>query len=253
MAEVEASVSKDESVLRDLQFQLKNARISLPKLSTLAQKGDEMLVEKFMTECVEVEGDDKAVKQSQLYIASFWGFHDVVKSLIDSGADVNKQNNGTLWTPLHAATFQEHGKVVMLLLERGAQAELPDAEGRTPADFGSASDKIWAHFASVGCHKTSRQNLVQKQIIKEGGATDAGNKQGLGSSSLGIGVKMAALLEPDFMVDRQDSFSRRNKRTNQDSSQMYAALGGDVLAGESDQGSSANANGTQPSFSVWRN
>ncbi|XP_071957370.1 rabankyrin-5-like [Antedon mediterranea] len=246
--EAKASVSKDESVLRDLQFQLKNAHISLPKLSTLAQKGDEMLVEKFMTECVAVEGDDKAVKQSQLYIASFWGFHDVVKSLIDSGAEINYQNKGTLWTPLHAATFQEHGKVVMLLLEQGAQPGYADAEGRTPADFGSASDKIWAHFASAGCTKTSRNDLIKKQIIKEGGASGTSTKPD--SGGLGIGMKMAALIDPEFM---KDSFTKRNSRPGQDSSQMFAALGGDVLAGESDRATSAGSNGSQPSFSVWRN
>ena len=43
--------------------------------------------------------------------ASFWGFADVVKSLVESGCGVNYQNEGTLWTPLHAATLQEHGKV----------------------------------------------------------------------------------------------------------------------------------------------
>ena len=44
-------------------------------------------------------------------IAAFWGFYDVVKNLVEDGADVNTQNSGSLWTPLHAATFQEHGKV----------------------------------------------------------------------------------------------------------------------------------------------
>ena len=28
--------------------------------------------------------------------------------------DVNAQNKDTLWTPLHAATFQEHGKVLQM-------------------------------------------------------------------------------------------------------------------------------------------
>ena len=36
----------------------------------------------------------------------------MVTSLLDGGADVNHCNRGTLWTPLHAATFQEHGKVL---------------------------------------------------------------------------------------------------------------------------------------------
>ena len=35
--------------------------------------------------------------------------HFVVVVLLLS--DVNAQNKETLWTPLHAATFQEHGKV----------------------------------------------------------------------------------------------------------------------------------------------
>ena len=30
-------------------------------------------------------------------------------------SDVNAQNRDTLWTPLHAATFQEHGKVCITL------------------------------------------------------------------------------------------------------------------------------------------
>ena len=45
------------------------------------------------------------------FIAAFWGFYDVVKNLVEGGADVNTQNSESLWTPLHAATFQEHGKV----------------------------------------------------------------------------------------------------------------------------------------------
>lgn len=46
-----------------------------------------------------------------LHAAAFWGFANVTKTLLDSGCNVNHQNEGSLWTPLHAATFQEHGKV----------------------------------------------------------------------------------------------------------------------------------------------
>lgn len=46
-----------------------------------------------------------------LFAAAFWGFADIIKTLLDSGCNVNHQNEGSLWTPLHAATFQEHGKV----------------------------------------------------------------------------------------------------------------------------------------------
>ena len=98
-------------------------------------------------------------------VAAFWGFNEVVKTLVDNGAggqllsttslclvfftrepsclclsvclsvcltvclsvclpvclfmvavyfqDVNAPTTGNLWTPLHAAAFQEHGKVLV--------------------------------------------------------------------------------------------------------------------------------------------
>ena len=45
--------------------------------------------------------------------AAFWGFENVIETLLDSGCNVNHQNEGSLWTPLHAATFQEHVKVMV--------------------------------------------------------------------------------------------------------------------------------------------
>ena len=56
----------------------------------------------------------------QSHTAAFWGFADVVKALLDSGCNVNHQNEGSLWTPLHAATFQEHGKVSQNIQIRGS-------------------------------------------------------------------------------------------------------------------------------------
>lgn len=99
--------------------------------------GTMQLVETFLTETVDLEGELSSGNAdcTQLYIgifschihlllytlplsdvtthhaASFWGISDVVMSLLDRGADVNHSNKVTLWTPLHAATFQEHGKV----------------------------------------------------------------------------------------------------------------------------------------------
>ncbi|XP_077978916.1 uncharacterized protein LOC144434339 [Glandiceps talaboti] len=249
---------KDESVMVDLQKQLAKANISLPELSTLAQKGDEKLVEKFLSENIDIEKDDIGVKQSQLYIAAFWGFHDVVKALLDSGADINCQNRGTLWTALHAATFQEHGKVVMLLLERGAQPELEDSEGRAPKDFASASEKIWAHFAMLGCPRSSKQELIQQGIIKKiDRPSSSTSLTGVSAPSSatsvhrppGSGIRMAAYSRPDSAYAiRPDPF-QRNKTNN--SSQMAALLGGDVLA-EEDIKPHSTQTGSQPQFSLWR-
>ncbi|KAJ7365212.1 hypothetical protein OS493_007864 [Desmophyllum pertusum] len=219
-----------EDVDYDLQRNLKGVNTRTPDLSTLAQKGDEKLVEQFMTEDVQISGGADEKLQSQLYIACFWGFHDVVKTLLDKGADVNAQNKGTLWTPLHAATFQEHGKIVMLLLGRNAQPELLDSEGRSAKDFASASDKVWPHFAALNCPRTSKQELIEKGIIKK--LEDPSRVGSAGRPGSGPKARMAAFSRPgSAYVLQSDPFSKRH--TNQESSDfpLGAPVGGDILAG----------------------
>lgn len=38
---------------------------------------------------------------------------------------------------------------------------------RTPIDFASASDKIWPHFAALGCKRVSRADLVEKKVLRQ--------------------------------------------------------------------------------------
>ena len=40
---------------------------------------------------------------------------------------------------------------------------------RTPADFASASDKVWGHFAAMGLRRTPRTTLLDLGIIKKVG------------------------------------------------------------------------------------
>ncbi|XP_033639972.1 inversin-like [Asterias rubens] len=255
-APADAVASSNETVMSDLQKQLAVAKISLPELSTLAQKGNETLVERFLSESVEVHGDSEDIRQSQLYIASFWGFYDVVKALIVAGADVNYQNKDTLWTSLHAAAFQEHGRVIMFLLENNAKPDIQDKEGRTATDFASASDKIWSHFAVLGCKRTSKLDLIEKGIIKKVTAPPSASRNTPSPSSMGMdGVRMASLSRPgSAYAIRPDPFAKSKKNPN-DSSQMFAALGGDVLADEKGPSAepSTKSQSQEPSFSVWRN
>jgi hypothetical protein len=92
----------------------------------------------------------------------------MVAFLLDKGAEIAARNEGasrvsthhsqrkvssyswyagTGWTALHAAAFQEHGKVVRILLDRGANPRAKDVEGRAPVDYASISEAIWPFFA----------------------------------------------------------------------------------------------------------
>ena len=45
-------------------------------------------------------------------------------------ADINVQNTGTKWTPLHCAAFQGHGPVIMILMAQQPNLTLKDAKAR---------------------------------------------------------------------------------------------------------------------------
>lgn len=72
-----------------------------------------------------------------------------------------------MWTPLHACTFQEHGPIVYILLERGANINAADTHRRTPVDFASASEIVWPHFAVLNCRKVNKKELMNRQIFSK--------------------------------------------------------------------------------------
>ena len=104
---------------------------------------------------------------SPLCVAALWGNDKMVECLISNGAKVNRRNKVTLWTPLHAAAFQEHGKVVHLLIRHGANMDAEDYDGRTPKDYASISETIWPFFSAKGYDRTSKRELVRKGIIRK--------------------------------------------------------------------------------------
>ncbi|GAB9468923.1 hypothetical protein Gpo141_00006220 [Globisporangium polare] len=99
--------------------------------------------------------------------AALWGNDSMVSFLLERGANIGARNEGTGWTALHAAAFQEHGKAVRVLLDRGADPKAADVEGRTPIDYASISEAIWPFFAACGCRRSQKSELVAKGIIRK--------------------------------------------------------------------------------------
>jgi ankyrin repeat protein len=72
-------------------------------------------------------------RRTGLYIASSRGHVDVVRLLVDRGANLNAGCNDwngdfqrVRWTPLHAAIYGDHPDIALFLLERGANPETRD-------------------------------------------------------------------------------------------------------------------------------
>ena len=83
-------------------------------------------------------GADKDVKNENGYTplhgAARYGHTDIVELLLDAGADMEvKVKRG--WTPLHFAAFRGRTDIVKLLLDAGADEKVKDKDGRTPLNF----------------------------------------------------------------------------------------------------------------------
>ncbi|RNA18454.1 ankyrin repeat domain-containing 49-like [Brachionus plicatilis] len=119
-------------------------------------------IENFLIECLNRKSS-KELLFRQFYLACFWGFRDIARTILDRNPNINinQANETSLWTPLHASTFQEHIKIFPF---NQADVSARDTQQRTPIDFASASSVIWPHFAVLQIPRVSKRELVNRQI-----------------------------------------------------------------------------------------
>lgn len=74
-----------------------------------------------------------------LHQAAYWGETEITALLLKAGANVNAENNGKGWTPLHSAAVSggmvSRRDVIELLVDAGAKADTKDKHGWTPKDY----------------------------------------------------------------------------------------------------------------------
>lgn len=73
---------------------------------------------------------------SILHLASATGNLEIVRSLLESGADPDARHKDWEVTPLHKAAFEGHSPIVDLLLKAGANMKIKSHIGRFPLDEG---------------------------------------------------------------------------------------------------------------------
>ena len=89
-------------------------------------------------------------ESTPLHLASDKGHSEVVRVLLEHGADVEAQNEDKL-TPLHRASRSGRGQVVRVLLEQGADAAAFDRNRMTPL-----------HWASFGGYVEVTRTLLER-------------------------------------------------------------------------------------------
>jgi ankyrin repeat protein len=81
-------------------------------------------------------------KKAGMIVGEIWKDEpnlNLVRDLIALGANVNWQDSRG-WTPLHIFTFYNHLEIVRMLLDAGADKKIPDNEGRLPYDFAKTQE-----------------------------------------------------------------------------------------------------------------
>ena len=95
-----------------------------------------------------------------LVTATFWGYKNIVKILLDHGADVNiKDRSG--WSPLPQAIARKHFDIAKILIERGADINIQDQDNNTPLILATMEGNI----------------KIVNLLLKKGANTDIKNTQ----------------------------------------------------------------------------
>ena len=105
--------------------------------------------------------DEKDYNYTPLHAASAWNRPEVVKMLIDAGAELNVQTKGGL-TPLHRTIRMSNSEVAKILIDAGADLNIQEAHGWTPL-----------HWAIE-----YKENEIKQMLIDAGAIIDIKDNRG---------------------------------------------------------------------------
>ena len=95
------------------------------------EKGKKEEVERFIRAGVGVN-EKNNVGMTPLHLAAWGGYKDLVKLLLENGANIDEKNKNSGITPILWAAGQGHKDIVKLLVDRGANIDVKNDRGVTP-------------------------------------------------------------------------------------------------------------------------
>jgi ankyrin repeat protein len=106
------------------------------EMITAAKKGNAALVAALLDADPALLNARDSDGSTPLHCAAWKGYPDVVKLLLDRGADMHLENENTHWggTPLHAAAHGGQKAVAEVLIAHGADVNFRSFNGRTPLE-----------------------------------------------------------------------------------------------------------------------
>lgn len=113
------------------------------------------------------EGVEVRANQDALVLASYHGYNDIVRSLLDAGANVNERSRvyGDGDTAVSNACRKDHVSTARLLINNGADLSVRDYAGSSPLFY--------------ACYARSEAKVEMLQLLLESGADiDAVNQRG---------------------------------------------------------------------------
>ena len=100
-----------------------------------AYEGHNEIVKLLLEAGADVAAVDPGMKATALHAASYAGRTEAAKLLIAHKIDINKQGPYNGYTALHDAIWQSHVETAKVIIEAGADLTLKSNQGQTPLEF----------------------------------------------------------------------------------------------------------------------
>ena len=122
-----------------------------------------------------IEGGHAVEGATPLWTASTLGHLDLVKTLVERGADIEHATDSQS-TPLRGAAFDGHLDVVEYLIKRGANIDKPNQVGQSPLTIAAAMKQIETvkHLIASGAnvHHKGHNGDMPLHVAVESGSSD---------------------------------------------------------------------------------